>query len=65
MIAYALNVAQGIDSCEEPSTYEETVSYEDSSRWIIAMQEEMKSLLKNCTWDMVRIPKENKVVCCK
>ena len=49
LVAYALNVAKGIDYCEEPSTYEEVVSSEDSSRWMIAMQEEMESLRKNGT----------------
>ena len=47
MVAYALNVVESIDTCEEPSTYEEAVSFEDSSRWMITMQVEMESLHKN------------------
>ena len=65
LVAYALTVEKGIDSCEEPFTYEEVVSYEDSSRWMIAMQEEMESFHKNGTCDLVKLPKEKKVVHCK
>ena len=43
LVAYALNVAESVDTCEEPSTYE------DSSMWMIAMQEEIGSLYKNRT----------------
>ena len=32
LTAYTLNVAQGMDSFEEPSIYEEVVSSKDSSR---------------------------------
>ena len=49
LVAYALNVVESIDTCEETFTYEEAVSYEDSNRWIISMQEKMKSLHKNGT----------------
>ena len=65
MVAYALNVAESIDTCEEPSTYEKAVSFEDSSRWLIAMQVEMESLHKNGTWDLVKLSKKKKAVCCK
>ena len=41
------------------------MSYEDSSRWMISMQEEMETLHKNGTWDLVKLPKEKKVVRCK
>ena len=37
MVAYALSVANNIDSSEEPSTYEEAVSCSDSIKWMIAM----------------------------
>ena len=32
LVAYALSVADNIESSEEPSTYEETVSYDDSGK---------------------------------
>ena len=37
LVAYALSVAEGIDSGEEPFTYLEIVSCDDSCRWMIAM----------------------------
>ena len=37
LVAYALSVADNIESSEEPSTYEEAVSCSDSSKWMIAM----------------------------
>ena len=49
LVAYALNVAEGIDSNTEPSTHSEAVNCDDSGRWMIAMQEEMESLHKNGT----------------
>ena len=37
LVAYALSVANNIESIEEPSTYEEAVSCSDSGKWMIAM----------------------------
>ena len=37
LVAYALSVADNIESSEEPSTYEEVVSCSDSGKWMIAM----------------------------
>ena len=62
LVAYALSVADNIESSEEPSTYEEAVSCSDSCKWMIFMQENMESLHKNGTWDMARLPKEKKVI---
>ena len=47
LVAIALSVVDNIESHEEPSTYEETVSSNDSGKWMIAMQEKMESLHKN------------------
>ena len=49
LVAYALNVAEDVDFNQEPSTYKEAVNCDDSSKWMIAMQEEMKLLHKNGT----------------
>ena len=46
----------------EPSTYTKAVNCDDSRKWMIAMQEEMESLHKNDTWNLVRLPKGKKVV---
>ncbi|KAG8482631.1 hypothetical protein CXB51_024131 [Gossypium anomalum] len=65
LVAYALNMAEDINENQEPSNYSEVVSYEDSEKWMFAMQEEMKSLHKNRTCDLVKLPKGKKVVRCK
>ncbi|KAG8498697.1 hypothetical protein CXB51_005124 [Gossypium anomalum] len=57
LVAYALNVAEDIDANQEPSNYSEAISCEDSEKWMFAMQEEMESLHKNKTWDLVKLPK--------
>ncbi|KAG8490651.1 hypothetical protein CXB51_013913 [Gossypium anomalum] len=65
LVDYALNVAEDIDANQEPSNYSEAVSCKDSEKWMFAMQEEMESLHKNRTWDLVKLPKGKKVVRCK
>ena len=60
-----MSVADNIESSEEPSTYEKAVNCSDLGKWMIAMQEEMESLYKNGTWDMVRLPKGKKAIRCK
>ncbi|KAG8479428.1 hypothetical protein CXB51_029898 [Gossypium anomalum] len=65
LVTYALNVAEDIDVNQEPSNYSEAVSCEDSEKWMFAMQEEMESLHKNRTWDLVKLPKGKKAVRCK
>ncbi|KAK1661307.1 hypothetical protein QYE76_049466 [Lolium multiflorum] len=49
----------------EPATYTEAVASVDRMKWISAMEEEMQSLDKNGTWDVVPLPKQKKVVRCK
>ena len=49
MVAYTLDVVKGIDSSTETSTSLEAVNYDDFGRWMMAIQEEMKSLHKNGT----------------
>lgn len=65
LVAYALNVAEDIDTTEGPSIYSEAVSSKNSSKWMIAIQEEMESLHKNDTWKLAHLPKDKKAVCCK
>jgi hypothetical protein len=49
----------------EPATYTEAIASVDKEKWLGAMQEEMQSLEKNGTWDVVRLPKQKKAVRCK
>ncbi|KAK1619242.1 hypothetical protein QYE76_024759 [Lolium multiflorum] len=46
----------------KPATYVEVVASVDRVKWISTMQEEMQSLDKNDTWDVVRLPKQKNVV---
>nr|GEZ36642.1 retrotransposon protein, putative, Ty1-copia subclass [Tanacetum cinerariifolium]GEZ36644.1 retrotransposon protein, putative, Ty1-copia subclass [Tanacetum cinerariifolium] len=55
MVAYVF-VAVEEDDSHEPLTYQEAVSYEDSSKWKAVMKEEMDSLRKNKTWELVDHP---------
>ena len=65
LVAHALSIADNIESNDEPSTYEKAVSCSDSGKWMIGMQEEIESLHKNGTWDMVRLPTGKKAIRCK
>ncbi|PHT40240.1 Retrovirus-related Pol polyprotein from transposon TNT 1-94 [Capsicum baccatum] len=64
-IAYALTVAQEMGEDGEPKNYSEAISGDDSAKWTAAMQEEVESLLKNETWDLVMLPEGKRVISCK
>lgn len=63
-MAYALEVAEEVDT-HEPSTYKEAISCSESVQWLAAMGDEMESLDKNQTWELVKRPGERKIVTCK
>jgi hypothetical protein len=46
----------------EPEDYEEALCHEHKGEWIEAMQDEMKSLHENSTFDLVELPKGKKVL---
>jgi hypothetical protein len=64
MIYYALSCVEQVDSSYELATYSEAISCSDPEKWIAAMQDVMQSLEKNCTWDVVPLPKGKKPVRC-
>ncbi|KAL5544140.1 hypothetical protein UlMin_007924 [Ulmus minor] len=49
----------------EPKTYSDAMGCKDSSRWKLAMEEEMHSLMKNNTWELVSKPEKQRIVDCK
>lgn len=49
----------------EPNTYEEAVASLDRSKWLEAMKEELNSLVKNKTYDLVTLPKDKKAIECR
>ena len=51
MAAYALSIFH-----DEPRDYKDAISSVDSSSWLVAMEEEIESLNKNHTWDLVPFP---------
>jgi len=61
MIAYALSVAESIEILE-PSTYNEAISSDEAAEWTVAMTEEMKSLHKNQTWELMKPLRGQKIV---
>ncbi|GJZ81928.1 retrotransposon protein, putative, ty1-copia subclass, partial [Tanacetum coccineum] len=61
MAAYAFVAAEEEDT-HEPLTCQEAVACEDSSKWKAAMKEEMDSLWKNKTWELVDHPAGQKLV---
>ncbi|GJV18246.1 transposable element [Tanacetum coccineum] len=63
-VAYALQVAEEVESLE-PTTYREAITSKDSDMWIAAMGEEIESLHKNETWELVQLPERRKIVGCK
>jgi hypothetical protein len=63
-VAYALSVAEEIEGAE-PSNYSEAIIYADGNNWMTAMHDEMESLEKNGTGDLVQLPKAKKTVRCK
>jgi Reverse transcriptase (RNA-dependent DNA polymerase) len=50
---------------DEPASYREAVKSTYKDDWDNAMQEEMKSLSENHTWDLVDLPKDRRAVKCK
>jgi hypothetical protein len=65
IVYYAMSCVEQVENDVEPATYTEVVASVDHDKWISAMHEEMQSLEKNGTWDIVRLPKHKKVVRCK
>ncbi|RVW38700.1 Retrovirus-related Pol polyprotein from transposon TNT 1-94 [Vitis vinifera] len=63
-VAFALAVAEEIGR-EEPRSYKEAMESKDSKKWLSSMDDEMASLRKNQTWELVPLPERVKPVDCK
>ncbi|XP_074313960.1 uncharacterized protein LOC141649162 [Silene latifolia] len=61
-IAYAFNVNEEVENSAEPKTYSEAISSTDSFKCLASMQEEVESLHKNKTWDLVQLPEDKRVI---
>ncbi|KAK9209735.1 hypothetical protein WN944_002103 [Citrus x changshan-huyou] len=58
LVAYALQV---IDD-DIPNTFGEALRSSESDQWKLAVEEEMKSLHQNQTWELVKLPKGKKAI---
>nr|GFA61974.1 hypothetical protein [Tanacetum cinerariifolium] len=64
MAAYAFVIAKEEDT-HEPITFQEAINSNDKDEWVRAMEEEISSLMKNHTWELVNQPPGQKLVSCK
>jgi len=50
---------------DEPLCYQEVVKVSNSDKWKESMEDEMKELERNATWDLVELPRDKKNIGCK
>ena len=50
---------------DDPTSFEEAIRCDHSSKWLKAMKDKMKSMNANKVWDLEIIPKGAKTVGCK
>nr|GEW12054.1 retrovirus-related Pol polyprotein from transposon TNT 1-94 [Tanacetum cinerariifolium] len=60
-IAYAFAAATHIENFE-PTNCLEAISSPKCDKWVVEMEKEVKSLHKNETWELVKLPKEKRVI---
>lgn len=53
------------DDTKEPRSLSEALSSENKTQWVRAMEEEMKSLMKNKTWKLCKLPEDRTAIGCK
>ncbi|GJV72537.1 retrotransposon protein, putative, ty1-copia subclass [Tanacetum coccineum] len=64
MAAYVFAIAKEEDT-HEPITFQDAINSSENDEWVRAMEEEMSSLKKNHTWELVDQPPGQKLVSCK
>jgi hypothetical protein len=62
---YEVYNSEEIQMEDDPTSFEEAMRSEYSSKWLDAMKDEIKSLITNKVWDLEKIPKGAKTVGCK
>ena len=53
-VAYALTIASEVESVNVPNSYKEATASRDSSKWLVAMKQDIESLAKNKTWKSLK-----------
>nr|GEX64102.1 retrotransposon protein, putative, Ty1-copia subclass [Tanacetum cinerariifolium] len=61
LVAYAFFVVAYIKKYE-PTNYLEAISSPECDKWVMAMEDEVENLHKNKTWELVKLPKEKRVI---
>nr|GEV72910.1 retrovirus-related Pol polyprotein from transposon TNT 1-94 [Tanacetum cinerariifolium] len=61
MAAYAFFIAEEEDT-HEPITFQDVINSSDKDEWVRAIEEEMSSLMKNHTWELVDQPPGQKLI---
>ncbi|GKA21706.1 retrovirus-related pol polyprotein from transposon TNT 1-94 [Tanacetum coccineum] len=64
MAAYAFAIAEEEDT-HEPITFQEAINSSEKNEWVRAMNEEIGSLKKKHTWELVDQPPGQKLISCK
>ncbi|GJV77975.1 retrotransposon protein, putative, ty1-copia subclass [Tanacetum coccineum] len=64
MAAYAFAIAEEEDT-HEPITFQEAINSSKKDEWVRVIEEEMSSLKKNHTWELVDQPPGQKLLSCK
>jgi hypothetical protein len=62
---YDVYVSEEIQMEGDPTSFEEAMRSAHSSKWLKAMEDEMRSMSTNRVWDLEEIPKGAKIVGCK
>lgn len=60
MVAYDLNIR-----CDKPNSFRDVVDTKESKEWITTMENEMSSLEKNETWELLKFPNKKRAIGCK
>ena len=64
-IVYALENESDLSIDNDPVSFDQAMSGENSDKWLMAMKEELKSMDDNNVWEMTELPKDAKRVGCK
>ena len=56
---------EDIGKLDDPTSFKEAISSKNSSKWLQAMEDELKSMSQNKVWDLVEVPEGVKTVGCK
>ena len=59
-VIYAFLMGESCD--DEPKSYDDA---KDDPKWVAAMKEEYLALIRNCTWELVKRPKDIQPITCK